>query len=115
MALGDTMAFAVLALSQIVHAFNVRSAHSLFRVGFHTNKYMLGAFAGSLLLMLGALCLPIGWRIFGVTTMTGLEWGIVAGLSISPLLISESGKGLIALIRRRRKSGEEAASASCFC
>ena len=34
---GQTMAFMVLALSQVVQAFNMRSVHSLFQIGFFGN------------------------------------------------------------------------------
>ncbi|MBP3381007.1 MAG: calcium-translocating P-type ATPase, PMCA-type, partial [Clostridia bacterium] len=46
--LGETMAFATMAFAQMVHAFNVRSSHSLFEVGFFSNRYMGGAFLASL-------------------------------------------------------------------
>ena len=38
--LGESMAFSTLAISQLFHAFNTRAHHSLFKVGFHSNKYM---------------------------------------------------------------------------
>ena len=69
--LGEGMAFATLALSQLVHAFNVRSSHSLFRAGFHTNKYMLGAFAVSLALMLVVLLVGPLQSLFGITALSG--------------------------------------------
>ena len=34
---GQTMAFMVLSLTQIVQAFNMRSEHSLFKIGVFTN------------------------------------------------------------------------------
>lgn len=101
--LGETMAFAVLAISQLVHAFNVRSSHSLFRVGFHTNRYMLGAFAASLVLMLLVLLFPFMHVVFKLTTLSGQAWVIVAGLAIVPLLVMEIVKGITALVRVLRK------------
>ena len=101
--LGETMAFAVLAISQLVHAFNVRSSHSLFRVGFHTNRYMLGAFAASMALMLLVLLLPFMHVVFKLTTLSGQAWAIVAGLAIVPLLVMEIVKGTTALLRLLRK------------
>lgn len=98
--LGETMAFATLALSQLVHAFNVRSSHSLFQVGFHTNKYMIGAFFASLALMLVVLLIPFLQGIFEITVMTAAQWGIVVGLALAPLVIVEIAKGIQALIRR---------------
>ena len=98
------MAFAVLAISQLVHAFNVRSSHSLFRVGFHTNLYMVGAFFASLLLMLVVLFIPVLQNVFEVTTLSATAWGIVAGLALVPLAVVEIAKGIEALVRRFRKT-----------
>ena len=106
-ALGETMALATLAISQLIHAFNVRSSHSLFQVGFHTNKYMLGAFAASLLLTLAVLLIPPLQTIFETTSMSGAAWWIVAGLALVPLLVMEVVKGVTALTRRiRRKNAD---------
>lgn len=87
--LGETMAFAVLAISQLVHAFNIRSSHSLFKIGFHTNKYMVGAFFASLALMLIVLFVPFFQSIFEVITMNSTEWAIVIGLALVPLVVME--------------------------
>ena len=100
--LGESMAFATLALSQLVHAYNIRSSHSLFRVGFHTNRYMLGAFLASCILMLAVLVLPFLQGVFEVIGMTGTQWGIVAILSIAPLIIMEIAKGIIKLLGNNR-------------
>ena len=101
--LGNTMAFAVLALSQLIHAFNVRSSHSLFRVGFHTNKYMIGAFFASLALMLAVLLVPVLRTVFKVTVLIPAAWWIVVALSVTPLVVMEIAKGLRALFRRLSK------------
>lgn len=87
--LGETMAFAVLAISQLVHAFNIRSTHSLFRVGFASNKYMVGAFFAALALMLIVLFVPLLQGVFKIITMNGPEWLIVVALSLVPLVVME--------------------------
>lgn len=92
--LGETMAFAVLALSQLVHAFNIRSTHSLFKAGFLSNPYMTKAFCLSLGLVLLVLLVPFMQRVFKVIAMTSGEWAIVLGLSLLPLAISETAKAL---------------------
>ncbi|MDD2418193.1 MAG: calcium-translocating P-type ATPase, PMCA-type [Oscillospiraceae bacterium] len=102
LALGESMAFATLALSQLIHAFNVRSNHSLFKIGFHTNKYMLGAFAASFLLMASVLFFPPLQDIFKVDQMSQTQWGIIAALSISPLFIVEIVKGIRHLIIKNK-------------
>ena len=102
LALGESMAFGTLALSQLVHAFNVRSSHSLFRVGFHTNRAMLGAFAASLALMLAVLLVPPLQMIFGITAMPSVAWYAVAGLSLVPFVVMEIAKGVMALMKKKR-------------
>lgn len=92
--LGGTMAFAVMALSQLVHALSVRSSRSLFKVGFSGNPWMAGAFAASLSLALLALFAPQAREIFGVTETSGQAWLIIAGLSAAPLVISEALKAV---------------------
>lgn len=87
--LGETMAFATLAITQLVHAVNVRSNHSIFKKGLFSNKYMVGAFAASLALMLVALLIPALMGVFKVTAMTGVQWLIVAGISFSMFIIME--------------------------
>lgn len=101
--LGESMSFATLAISQLVHAFNARSSHSLFHVGFHTNRTMLGAFGISLLLMLAVLIIPPLSGVFEVTALTANEWGIVAGLSLAPLIIVEAAKAITALFHKKNQ------------
>ena len=43
-AVGRTMTFAVLSISQLVHAFSMRSEESLFSIGVFSNRKMIGAF-----------------------------------------------------------------------
>lgn len=101
-ALGSTMAFATLAISQLMHAMNMRTSHSLFKVGFHTNLYMVGAVLASLALLLSVLLIPGLRDIFSLVPMTGKNWGIVAGLSLAPLPIMEIYKLVRTLIKKRQ-------------
>ncbi len=99
-ALGETMAFGALSLGQLVHALNMRSSHSLFGRNFITNKYMLGAFAGSLLLVLVVMLVPGVQGIFSLIPMDGKAWGIVAGLALVPLAVMEIYKLIVSLIKK---------------
>ena len=101
-ALGSTMAFATLAIGQLVHAINMRSSHSLFKVGFHTNLYMVGAFFASLLLLLAVLLIPGLQSIFSLVPMNGTSWGAVIGLSLAPLGIMEIYKLTRWIINKRK-------------
>lgn len=100
--LGETMAFAVLAFSQLIHAFNLRSTHSLFKVGLRSNWYMVGAFAASSLLMIAVLLIPVLQGVFELTAMTGAQWGICVLLALVPFAVMELYKGIRALLLRRR-------------
>ncbi|MBR3961581.1 MAG: cation-translocating P-type ATPase, partial [Clostridia bacterium] len=55
---GQTMAFMVLSLSQVIQAFNMRSEYSLFKIGMFGNKKLNGAVLVSLLLVLLVLFTP---------------------------------------------------------
>ena len=86
----QTMAFAVLALCQLTHVFNLRSnKDSIFKVGLLTNKTLIGAVVLSGALMLTVLNLPFLQEIFEVVKLplVDLEW--VIGLVIAPIVIVE--------------------------
>ena len=63
--MGQTMAFSVLALSQLFHSFNIRSStRTIFKVHPFQNMKLVGAFAISALLILIALTVPPRHRPF---------------------------------------------------
>ena len=87
---GQTMAFAVLAFSQLIHAHNVRSnTKSLFNIGLFTNRKLLGATAISLIMQLAVLLIPALTKLFKVTSLDAAHWLMVLGLSLVPILIVE--------------------------
>ena len=108
--MGQTMGFAVLAFSQLFHAFNARSRHSLFRIGFFSNLRMLGAFAVSALIMLAALLIPPLQTLFGLTALPLHEWEWIVGLSLSPIVVVELSKFGIWVYRKfkSKKKADEA-------
>ncbi len=91
-AVGRTMAFATLSISQLVHAFNMRSEHSLFTIGLSGNMYLVGAFGVGLLLQSAVIMVAPLAAAFKVTPLNSLQWLVVAGLSLMPLLLVESQK-----------------------
>ena len=90
---GQTMAFMVLALSQIVQSFNMRSEHSLFSIGFFTNKKLNGAVLISALLMALILFTPLS-VLFGIIYLPGKLYLIALGLILVPLVLMELAKAL---------------------
>ena len=61
---GQTMAFMVLSLTQIVQAFNMRSEHSLFKIGVFTNHKLNWAALLSVVLVCLVLFTPGGHRLW---------------------------------------------------
>jgi Ca2+-transporting ATPase len=97
---GQTMAFMVLALSQVVQAFNMRSEYSLFKIGMFGNKKLNGAVLLSLLLVLLVLFTPA--RIaFGLEILPLELYLIALGLILVPLVVMEISKAL-GLIKNKK-------------
>ena len=101
---GRTMAFAVLAFSQLVHAYNVRSSkHSVLIHHPFQNKKLVLATLGSALLMVLVLNIPVLASIFKLTQLDGVHIAIVAGLSLVPLAVVE----LMKLLRLNSSKDEQ--------
>ncbi len=84
---GQTMAFCVLAFSQLVHALNQRSnIHSAFTAHNGHNKALFGAMIFSLVLMAILLFIPALRSVFSLTTLNLTEWIIVGVCSFLPLI-----------------------------
>ena len=93
---GQTMAFAVLALSQVIQAYNMRSEHSLFKIGMFTNKKLNQAALLSIVLVLAVLFTPL--RIpFGLELLSLNMYLTALGMILIPILVMEFSKafGLI--------------------
>ena len=96
---GQTMAFMVLALSQIIQAFNMRSDRSLFKIGFFSNKKLNQAALISLLLVVAVLFTPLR-TAFGLIKLDISLYLISLGLILVPLVIMEISK-LFGLIKHK--------------
>ena len=93
-AVANTMAFATLTLSQLFHAFDVRSERtSLFRLGIFSNPAMNKAFLAGLLLQAAVLLAPPLQAAFSVVPLTLSLWGVTLGLAVTPLIVCEIVKG----------------------
>lgn len=96
---GQTLAFMVLALSQVVQAFNMRSEHSLFKIGVFTNRNLNLAALASVLLVCLVLFTPLR-TVFGLISLSGAQYLIGLGLILIPLVVIEISKAL-GLIKQR--------------
>ncbi len=91
---GETMAFLVLAMCQIVQSFNMRSDRSLFKIGFFGNKTLnLAAVAAFGLTMF--VCLVPGVRdAFGLELLNVGSYFICLALVLVPLVVMEIAKAV---------------------
>ena len=109
-ATANTMAFATLTLSQLFHAFDVRSEHhSLFKIGVFSNRAMNRAFLVGFLMQIAVLCVPPLQRIFCTVSLDVLSWAVVLLLAFSPVVICECVKAVHERRRERalQKSSEK--------
>jgi Ca2+-transporting ATPase len=91
---GQSLAFMVLALTQVVQAFNMRTEKSLFKIGPFTNKNLnLAALASTALTLLVLLC-PGVRDIFGIVILDWWLYLVGLGLIIIPLGAMELAKAL---------------------
>ena len=88
---GQTMAFITLSLSQVIQAFNMRSDHSLFKIGFFSNKKLNLSALVSIILVLLVIFTPAK-IIFGLITLDLKLYLIAFSMALIPLVVMELGK-----------------------
>ena len=86
---GRTIAFICLGLLELIHSFNIRSEKSIFKKGFFSNKYVLGAFILGAVLQVGVATIPVISNIFSCVPLNKAAWIIILVISISPIIIME--------------------------
>lgn len=86
---GRTMAFAVLSLSQLFHSFNMRSEHSLTKIGLFSNSKLLFSFIICACLQIAVISVPTLASIFNVVPLDIAQWSVVLVLSFMPIVIVE--------------------------
>lgn len=88
-----TMAFVTMAMSQLVHSFNVRSMdQSLFALGLGTNRSLVYAFLASASLQVAVVFIPFLRQVFETATLRSSDWGVVLAMSLIPLVAVEISK-----------------------
>ncbi|HEY8499144.1 MAG TPA: calcium-translocating P-type ATPase, PMCA-type [Clostridia bacterium] len=98
---GKTMAFIILALTQVVHSFNMRSDHSLFKIGPFSNVKLNWAALVSVLLMILVVFIPPVAKVFGLITLPDIMYLEAVALAFIPVPVLEVSKAL-GIIRHRR-------------
>ena len=85
-----TMAFVVLAVSQLSYSLSMRSFDkSIFKIGFFSNKLLIGAIVTGILLQVTVISVPFLANAFKVSPLSLMDWGRVLLISMIPLVVSE--------------------------
>ena len=90
--IASTMAFATLTLARLFHGFNCRSRHNIFKLGFSSNWYSLGAFAAGVCLLGLVMFVPFLQKLFSVTPLTAPQTGSVCLLAAIPTILIQASK-----------------------
>ena len=88
-AVAQTMTFCVLSLSQLIHAFNMRSEHSIFKIGFLTNRHMVISFLICASLQICVVSVPSLAAVFKSVPLNTYQWICTALLSFIPFVTLE--------------------------
>jgi len=91
-AIGRTISFSVLSISQLVHAFNMRTEKSIFSINIFENKYLIGALILGIIFQVSVIEIPFLSQIFKVVPLTPVHWLVVLVLCIMPIIIVETEK-----------------------
>ncbi len=83
----STMAFATLTLARLFHGFNCRGNESIFRLGFMSNKYSLGAFFAGVLFLALVIFVPLLAKLFSVSALSGAQLGAIVLLALAPTVL----------------------------
>lgn len=97
-----TMAFVVLATSQLFYSLTMRSeTKSIFQVGFFKNKYLIMSIIAGTGLQFGLISIPFLAKAFKVIALPLNDWLIVFGLSLLPLIANEIIKVFMRAYRKK--------------
>jgi Ca2+-transporting ATPase len=85
-----TMAFTTIVLFQMAYVFSARSLQlPIYKIGFFTNKYLIAAAGGSIILQLMVVYVPFLQNIFSTVPLPLEDWFIILPLVLSVFVIME--------------------------
>jgi len=85
-----TMAFVVLAASQLFYSLSMRNpTKSIFEIGLLSNKALLGAIIVGFILQIGVISIPFLADAFKVHTLSVFDWLLVTAFALIPLVVNE--------------------------
>ncbi|MFP4384739.1 MAG: calcium-translocating P-type ATPase, SERCA-type [Spirochaetia bacterium] len=97
-----SIAFATLVTAQIIRGFTVRSQyHSIFSIGFFSNKYMVMAILSSIVLLLAVVYIPFLNGVFNTTPLTPRDWLVILSFGLAAPIAEEITKVFIRMKRKK--------------
>ncbi|MCA1745454.1 MAG: cation transporting ATPase C-terminal domain-containing protein [Bacteroidales bacterium] len=97
-----TMAFMVLVVCPLFYSLALRNERkSIFKIGFFTNKYLVGAIVVGLGLQFVVIGIPVLQSAFHLQMPDLKSWGIILALGLIPLISNELFKIYIRASKKR--------------
>ncbi len=103
-AVGRTMAFCTLSISQLMHSFNVRSEKSIFKSRPLKNRFLVFSTVTGILMQGAVVGIRPLAEIFKSVPLGIKEWIAVAVLAFVPIVVSELQKCINLIIRRKKST-----------
>lgn len=92
-AVGQTMAFMVLSITQLFHSFNLlHYRKTTFETGLFHNKYLVITFIIGVIIQIGVTKIPFLQTMLKTVDLSLIHWAIVFGLAIIIVLINDLSK-----------------------
>lgn len=91
----STMSFLTICLMQIIHSINCKSENSIFKMNIFNNPFFNFSFLILLALILCVYFVPFLASVFGLVTLSLVEWTIIIITSLAIIPVVEIGKLII--------------------
>lgn len=96
-----TMAFVVLAASQLFYSLTMRnSTQSVFQIGLFSNKFLIGSIIVGIFLQLIVISVPFLADAFKLHNLSARDWIIVIALALIPFAVNEIIKIFLRMAKR---------------
>lgn len=108
--LGATMAFMTITLARLFHGFNCRGKESIFKLGVHTNLYVLGALFVGIAMLAGVSFIPGVNTLFKISPMiiaSPYLLGYIVLFALIPTIVIQIVRCAIELINKIFKKNYE--------
>ena len=99
----STLTFLTISFAELFHAFNIRSERASAFRGLFTNKVLIATVAAGVVVNVLLCVVPWLSSAFSLTALTPVQWAIVAGLSLSVVLVGEIYKLVLKICSRKRR------------